>query len=115
MKSATRSPKKTFALFATLAALTVGAVGSVPFASSATVIQAGVGSQSVFSPKVVTVGKGSRVTWKFNGFHNVVGKGKGWHPAIKNSGTWSRTFRTTGTFKYRCTIHPGMIGTVKVQ
>ena len=106
--------KKTASLAALAAALAVVLSGSVP-ASGATLVQAGVGGQNIFSPKVVTVSKGSRVTWKFNGPHNVVGKGKGWHPGIKASGNWGRVFRVNGTFRYRCTIHPGMVGTVKVQ
>jgi plastocyanin len=78
-------------------------------------IQAGSNGQNVFTPSSVTVSKGSRVTWKFNGPHNVLGKGKGWHPGIKLRGTWSRTFRTAGKFSYRCTIHPGMNGKVIVR
>ncbi len=114
MKTNIKATKKTLSLAAVAAALLLLTFGGGP-ASSATVVQAGVGGQNIFSPKAITVSKGSRVTWQFSGPHNVVGKGKGWLSRIKNSGTWSRTFRVKGKFYYRCTIHPGMNGSVTVR
>jgi len=113
MKRNSPTHKKLFALIATAAALAVAAVGSVPMASSATTVQAGSGGRNVFTPKTVTVGKGSRVTWNFSGYHNV--QGKGWSSPFKSSGTWSRVFRSKGSFSYRCIIHPGMNGKVIVR
>jgi plastocyanin len=48
------------------------------------------------------------------------------HTATANDSSWdsgtlapgasfSRTFPTSGTFQYRCSIHPNMVGTVTVQ
>jgi plastocyanin len=33
---------------------------------------------------------------------------------VQAGGRFSFTFQNAGTFTYRCTIHPGMIGTVTV-
>ena len=113
MKRNSPTHKKLIALIVTTAALTVAAVGGVPFASSATTVKAGSAGKNIFSPATVTVSKGSRVTWKFSGYHNV--QGKGWSSPFKSSGTWSRVFRSTGSFSYRCIIHPGMNGKVIVR
>jgi plastocyanin len=68
-----------------------------------------------FSAKKITVSKGTTVkwTWKGDNPHNVVGKG--FNSGVKTSGTFSRKFKKAGTFKYRCTIHSGMKGTVVVK
>ena len=34
---------------------------------------------------------------------------------IDKAGTFSATFAAAGTFAYKCTIHPTMLGTVKVS
>ena len=34
---------------------------------------------------------------------------------IKQGDTFEQTFDTAGTFSYRCTVHPGMNGTVVVK
>jgi plastocyanin len=68
----------------------------------------------VFVEDKVKIRKGGKVTWRFvEGRHNV--KGKGWKSPTKSSGTYSRKFKKTGTYKYRCTLHPpSMKGVVKV-
>lgn len=113
MKQNNPTHRRTFALIAITAAMAVAAVGSVPMASSATTVQVGSGGRNVFSPSTVTVSKNSKVTWKFNGYHNV--QGKGWSSPFKSSGTWSHVFRSKGSFNYRCIIHPGMNGKVIVR
>ncbi len=73
---------------------------------------------TAYSPNPVVVAVGGTATWKNN--DNVA------HTASANDGTWgsgsiapgasfSRTFPTAGSFLYKCTIHPGMVGTVTVQ
>jgi plastocyanin len=70
-------------------------------------------------PPTVTVSKGTRVTWKWAGkdMHNIVvtrGPVK-FRSSYKESGTFSRTLRRTGTYKLECTIHqPDMRMTLKV-
>jgi plastocyanin len=66
-----------------------------------------------YAPKTVKIRKGGKVVWAFKqGRHDV--RGKGWGSPLKRSGTWSKRFRKRGTFKYFCSIHPGMAGKVRV-
>ena len=73
---------------------------------------------TVYSPNPIVLAVGGTATWKNN--DSVT------HTATANDGTWSsgsiapgasfsRTFPAAGSFPYRCTIHPGMVGTVTVQ
>lgn len=103
------------ALAALLAAgLIAFAASNAPFALAGKTVRAGVGGDNVFSPKTVTISRGGKVTWKFNGVHNVVGRG--WSSPIKGGGTWSHKFRKKGRFNYSCSLHlPGMRGTVIVR
>jgi plastocyanin len=68
-----------------------------------------------FSPKSLTVSKGSKVKWSWKGRapHNVTFRTV--HSSTKRSGSYSLKFNRTGTFSYRCTIHPGMTGKIKVK
>ena len=45
--------------------------------------------------------------------HNVTGDG--YASATRTSGTFIHTFTAPGTYKYSCTIHTGMTGTVVVS
>ena len=73
-----------------------------------------------FSPKTLTVKKGTKVTWKWGGAagHNVtVTSGpKKFHSALMTSGTFSQTLTKPGTYQIVCTIHKalGMVMTLKV-
>ena len=65
------------------------------------------------STPTVTVKKGTTITWRFAGkdMHNVaVTKGPAkFHSSYKDSGTFSKTLRSTGTYTIVCSIHqPGM-------
>jgi plastocyanin len=69
-----------------------------------------------FSPATVTIRKGGKVTWtwKDGGVpHDVVGSG--FRSRVVASGTFRRTFKKTGTFRYVCSIHAGMKGKVVVR
>jgi plastocyanin len=72
-----------------------------------------------FVPSALTVASGTVVTFQFDGVqHNVTFTAATGAPAdVPNSMNTSvqRTFSTTGTFAYHCTIHPQMTGTVTVQ
>lgn len=70
-----------------------------------------------FRPRAITVPKGTRVTW--------VNRGNVSHTSTSLSGLWdsgviapgnsfSRVFRRAGTFRYKCTIHPSMLGKIVV-
>lgn len=68
-----------------------------------------------FSPSSVAVSKGSSVKWVLRGgVHNVVGKGWGFS-APKASGSYKHRFNRSGRYSYRCTLHPGMNGVVRVR
>jgi len=72
-----------------------------------------------FSPASITVKKGTTVTWTNNDAiaHTVTETDGQTGP---NSGdlapgkTYTFTYNTAGTFKYHCSIHPSMTGTVTV-
>lgn len=92
-----------------------------PTGTSATVsIPSGARSLSTTAfganPLVVTVG--STVTWTNNDSiaHDSVADGGMWNSGILGPGqSFPFKFTTAGTFTYKCTIHPNMVGTVTVQ
>jgi len=70
-----------------------------------------------FDPAATTVGVGSSVTWTWaQGAtdHNVTFN-DGTTSPTQATGGYVRLFAAAGTFPYRCTIHPGMNGTVTVR
>ncbi|MFH1171528.1 MAG: plastocyanin/azurin family copper-binding protein [bacterium] len=70
-----------------------------------------------FAPSPLTVKKGTTVVWTNNDAtsHTVTEEDGGQASGTINSGgTYSLTFTTTGTFRYHCSIHPSMMGTVTV-
>ncbi len=73
-----------------------------------------------FSPANITVKAGTTVTWtnKDNVNHTVTADDPSADaPAsqdIAKGQTYSFTFKTVGTYKYHCQLHPSMTGTVKV-
>jgi len=71
-----------------------------------------------FSPKAVTISKGTRIKW--------VNRGAVSHTSTSNTGKWdsgtiapgdsfSRVFRKAGTFLYHCSIHPTMKAKIIVK
>lgn len=70
-----------------------------------------------FTPDSITVKAGSTVTWTNNdgAAHNVTADNNSFSSGTLTAGkTFSQTFNTAGTFKYKCTIHPNMTGVVIV-
>lgn len=70
-----------------------------------------------FSPAELTVKAGESVTWTNEGAnqHNVVADDNSFKSDLLNKGQrFSRTFAAAGAFKYTCTIHPTMTGTITV-
>jgi len=75
---------------------------------------------TAYAPNPVTVAVGGTVTWvnNDNTAHTSTDDDAngGWSSgSIAPGAQFSRTFPTAGTFNYHCTIHPNMIGTVRVQ
>ena len=68
-----------------------------------------------FVPKTIQIHTGDTVTWtnQDNIDHTVTGFGI--DLTVPPGQTISHTFDQLGTFDYRCTIHPGMTGTVIVS
>jgi plastocyanin len=70
-----------------------------------------------FSPGTVTVAVGETVTWTFQDSvaHTTTSEDGFWDSGTKSGGaTYSRAFKTAGTFAYLCSIHPMMRGKVRV-
>lgn len=73
-----------------------------------------------FGPGTVTVPRGTTVTWtnKDDDTHTVTSASDPKlfkSPALDTDQTFTFTFNQAGTFKYYCSIHPYMQGTVIVQ
>ena len=70
-----------------------------------------------FTPKALTVAKGTKVTWVFKDStsHTVTGDGGLSSSELHSGGTYAFTFNTAGTFNYMCSIHPSMKASVTVQ
>jgi plastocyanin len=72
----------------------------------------------MFSPMTLTISRGTTVTWK-----NLDGEphlavsldGVFRSPALDQNDTFSYKFDKPGTYKYICTIHPQMKGTIIVN
>ena len=70
-----------------------------------------------FEPAQLTVKVGTTVTWTNRDDipHTVVSAGKFRSKTMDTDGTFSFTFTTAGDYKYFCSLHPHMTGTVKVE
>jgi plastocyanin len=81
-------------------------------------IQGNNGAQS-FSPNPSTMRVGQRVAWRNADSitHNATQDAGSFQTGNISPGATSApvTMSTAGTFPYRCTIHPGMVGTITVQ
>ena len=71
----------------------------------------------VFEPAQLTVKVGQTVTWTNRDDipHTVVCAGKFRSKTMDTDGTFSFTFAAPGEYKYFCSLHPHMTGTVKVE
>ena len=70
-----------------------------------------------FSPAEVKVKVGDTVTWTNHDDipHTVVSAGKFRSKAMDTDNTFSFTFTAAGEYKYFCSLHPHMTGTIKVE
>jgi plastocyanin len=70
-----------------------------------------------YSPRTITVTRGTRVVWTNadRAAHSVTARARTWGSGtLTQGGSFGRTFRRAGTFRYFCAIHPEMHGTVRV-
>jgi plastocyanin len=68
-----------------------------------------------YTPATLTVGVGATVTWVWRDgaiAHDV--KGDGFKSKVIAEGTFSHRFDQPGSYKYLCTLHPNMTGTIEV-
>ena len=107
------------ALLGGAAALITAAAASTAGAASTKVVAI---KDIDFKPSTVRITRGSTVEWRFldaasGAPHNVRSRGRlrfrG--SATKTTGTHRVRFRRTGTYRYVCTVHPGMDGKVVVR
>lgn len=73
-----------------------------------------------FKPSTVQIRRGSRVRWVWNDprvSHDVTSRGRNRFRSsqTKLTGTHTVRFSRKGTYRYTCTIHPGMLGKVVVR
>ncbi len=75
-------------------------------------------SNTAYAPNPATISVGSTVTWVNNDrdFHTASSNTNVFESGNMPPGaSFSFTFRQSGSFPYRCLIHPNMIGVVNVQ
>jgi plastocyanin len=74
---------------------------------------------NVFSPKALSVSKGTTVKWVWKGRvpHNVtvVSGPQKFRSGNMTKGSYSKRLTKKGTFRIVCTIHPGMEQTIRVR
>lgn len=71
-----------------------------------------------YLPDKLTVAAGTKVTWINHDQdpHTVAENNKIFHSsALDTNDSYAYTFTTPGTYKYFCTLHPTMLGTVIVK
>lgn len=107
---------------ATHASSAPGNGGSQPATSPATGAASGASTVDIknfmFTPMSLTVPVGGKVTWKFEDAanHTVVADDRSFSsPSMSNGQTFSHTFSKAGTYKYTCSIHPYMTGSIVVK
>jgi plastocyanin len=121
-----RSPKsgrvtKSLAAFSILGVLAAFGVAVTPETALAQGGSQKIGLKSLkFTPKKVTVKPGTKITfvWNENVAHNIVFAKKGPKSPTQNKGVWipdGKMFAAPGTYKYKCTLHPGMDGEITVK
>jgi plastocyanin len=91
------------------------ATAAEPAAEGSTIVMA---RDFMFAPTNVTVAAGSTVTWtnRDDEPHTVVSdSGLFRSAALDTNQSFSFRFDKPGTYRYLCTIHPRMVGTVVVR
>ena len=73
-----------------------------------------------FAPATLTVAPGTKVVWnnKDDEPHTVMSADGGVtfkSPALDTDDSFTFTFDKPGTYKYFCSIHPHMVGTIEVK
>lgn len=83
-------------------------------AAAAAKVKAIAMKDNFFSPKTLKIPEGSKVKWVNEGENIHTTTGGGWDETLSPGESYTRKFKKTGTFTYRCEFHPGMEGKIKV-
>ncbi|MFE9399264.1 cupredoxin family copper-binding protein [Streptomyces flavidovirens] len=118
-----RSPSRTVlrilpTLLATLSLVAVSAAPAAASVGTAAAQTTVVIEDFQFVPQSVTVNAGDSVRWinNDNTDHTTTSDGPGWDSGdLPPGSSFTRTFTTSGTFSYHCSLHPDMTGTITVQ
>ena len=72
---------------------------------------------NAFRPRSITISRGDRVRWvnRAGVTHTTTSNRGLWNETLQPGERFSRRFRRAGTFRYQCTIHSGMTGTIVVR
>lgn len=98
-----------------IAFTTLALVLAAPASSATTTISI---KRTGFVAKSVTINQDDTVTWTNADTidHQIVANGGSFaSPILKAGKSWSRTFRSGGTFRYHDSLHPSLRGTVVVK
>jgi plastocyanin len=98
-----------------IAATTLALVLAAPASSATTTVQI---KRTGFVPATVTINQDDSITWTNTDTidHQVVANGGSFaSPILKAGKSWTRTFRSGGTFRYHDALHPTLKGTVIVR
>ena len=102
-------------LAAAIPAIGAGGVATVAAATRATTVEI---VNFAFAPKDLTVTAGTTVTWKNadDSPHRIADiNGAYASAALDTEDSFSHTFAVPGVYKYFCSIHPYMKGTIAVK
>jgi plastocyanin len=102
--------RKLLVLALAAAVAATGAYFSIPAFAATKSVRV---DDNVFSPKTIRAKRGDRIRFRWVGSnpHNVIGAGI--NIGTRTRGTRTVRVRRSGTF--RCTIHPGMTGRIRLS
>ena len=73
-------------------------------------------TRNIYRPGTLTISRGDRVVWVNRGSQTHTATSTTWDSGrVAPGNTFAHRFRRAGTFRYHCTIHPEMTGTIIVQ
>lgn len=105
------------ALLATAILPAIGAHDAAAVASAAQIATIQIANFK-FGPPDLTVAAGTTVTWKNadDSPHRIAANNGAYaSPALDTDDSFSHTFATAGVYKYFCSLHPYMVGTIVVK
>lgn len=103
-------------LGASVSGCAVGKAELVPSDESAKPVVTVHAIDNTFEPADVKITKGQAVRWVFEGTnqHDVVSDDGSFVSELVYDGSYTHVFDEAGDFRYICSIHPEMVGNVKV-